>query len=669
MCGSGPFKLVSYDTVDEFWTMTRNTGYWRGWPANFPKMAGVGPKGYVNDIVENFGVAWATRCAHLVSGAADFAAIPRNHLDAVYTSPTPPFNPPTNYPKDGIRCTPNIPTLQVDAMFFTFDISQAGLYGPVNNPGVFTADGIPSDFFSNPTWGLHVRKGFAQVVDYVNLIQTGFNGEGQHAYTALIAGLPYYDPSVKGYDFNLTAARAEFAQVPGIQKYGFTIRILWNTGNLLRQTLANLITSGLAAVNSTFVGVPVELDWGTVFLPAILRGEAPTFCVGWLADFPDMHNFALPFYSGVGGTYPIWAGYDNATIDAQVTLGAQTPDGPERQQVYSDLARMVIQDCPSVTTVHPVGRHFERDSIVGWYYNSIYPGIYAYNLWKWYYIPQALHNPPTQPLSNQLGVDVNYDGVINFLDLSSVVNAWGALAGPPIDPEWFFRFDINNDRIINTKDAGLVDKYFGTGTPNPLHGGAIGLVAQPSKQNVSINYNVNITVAINSATNFSGYEVRILYDPNILTLSKYEVIPVPGWTDTMNVGFSKVIGSQNCTAVSLWLEGGTSFTGNTTLVIFTFKGLAKGETALDISTSTLATGWPMQETPYNYTNCNVTVTMTGDINGDGKVDMKDIGYAAYRFGTDPSKPLWNPNADIDGDNKITMMDIGIIAYHYNEIDP
>lgn len=460
MYGSGPFRLVTYDSVNAFYTLARQTGYWRGWPANFPTMASVSPKGYVNEIRNNFGVAWATRCAHLVSGACDFAAIPRNHLDAVYKIPSPPYNPPTNYPKDGIRCTPNIPTLQVDAMFFTFDISTGGLYGPINAPGVFTSDGIPSDFFSNPTWGIHVRKGFAQVVDYVNLISVGFNGEGQHAYTALIAGMPYYDPSVKGYDFNLTAARAEFAQVPGIQQKGFTIRILWNSGNLLRQTLANLITAGLAAINSTFVGVPVELDWGTVFLPAILRGEAPTFCVGWLADFPDMHNFALPFYSGIGGTYPIWANYDNATIDAKVNEGAQCPDGPARQTIYTDLAKMVIAECPSVTTVQPLGRHFERDSIVGWYFNSIYPGGFYYNLWKWYYTPLVAYNPPVQPKSNQLGVDVNYDGKVNMVDIGTVAYSFGALAGPPIDPTWIFRCDINLDRKVDMKDIGNVAANF-----------------------------------------------------------------------------------------------------------------------------------------------------------------------------------------------------------------
>ena len=460
MCGSGPFKLVSYDTVDEFWTMTRNTGYWRGWPANFPKMAGVGPKGYVNDLRENFNIAWDIRAAHLASGDCDFAAVARNHLDAVYKIPTPPYNPPLNYPKDGIRCTPNIPTLQVDAMYFTFDISTAGLYGPINAPGVYTSDGIPSDFFSNPTTGIHVRKAFAYLIDYVTLIQTGFNGEGQHVYTALIPGMPYYDPSVKGYDFNLTAARAEFAQVPGIMQHGFTMKILFNTGNLLRQTLAGLVRDGLAAINSTFVGTPLGLPWGTVLLPAALRHEAPTFCVGWLADFPDFHDWALPFYSGIGGTYPIWTNYDNATLDALITLGAQTPDGPARGAVYKQIAEMVIADVPSVTTVQPLGRHFERDRIVGWYFNSIYPGGFYYNLWKWYYTPQVAYNPPVQPKSNQLGVDVNYDGKVNMVDIGTVAYSFGALAGPPLDPTWIFRCDITLDRKVDMKDIGNVAANF-----------------------------------------------------------------------------------------------------------------------------------------------------------------------------------------------------------------
>jgi hypothetical protein len=36
---------------------------------------------------------------------------------------------------------------------------------------------------------------------------------------------------------------------------------------------------------------------------------------------------------------------------------------------------------------------------------------------------------------------------------------------------------------------------------------------------------------------------------------------------------------------------------------------------------------------------------------------------------DPSKKLWDPNADIDGDGKIDMKDIGTAARHFGEHYP
>jgi uncharacterized protein (DUF2141 family) len=65
----------------------------------------------------------------------------------------------------------------------------------------------------------------------------------------------------------------------------------------------------------------------------------------------------------------------------------------------------------------------------------------------------------------------------------------------------------------------------------------------------------------------------------------------------------------------------------------------------------------------------VNVSIQGDVNGDRRVDMKDIGYIARRFLVPASDPLWDSNADINGDGKIDMKDIGIAAKHFAEHYP
>ena len=62
----------------------------------------------------------------------------------------------------------------------------------------------------------------------------------------------------------------------------------------------------------------------------------------------------------------------------------------------------------------------------------------------------------------------------------------------------------------------------------------------------------------------------------------------------------------------------------------------------------------------------VYVGTIGDVNGDRRVDMKDIGYVASYFGADPSKQRWDPNADTNGDNRIDMKDLATICKHFGE---
>jgi uncharacterized protein (DUF2141 family) len=97
-------------------------------------------------------------------------------------------------------------------------------------------------------------------------------------------------------------------------------------------------------------------------------------------------------------------------------------------------------------------------------------------------------------------------------------------------------------------------------------------------------------------------------------------------------------------------------------------------TVYDNSTSTAALDWVEASDLENQLKvtalsiARITGPIIGDINYDGKVDMKDIGYAARRFGMNAADPLWDPIADIVGDGKIDMKDIGTVARHFGEVD-
>lgn len=107
----------------------------------------------------------------------------------------------------------------------------------------------------------------------------------------------------------------------------------------------------------------------------------PAFRVGWLADFPDPHNFLQPFMHSTGA-FAAWQKYSNPTVDALIEEGIKTTNETRRQEIYYELQRIYVEDVPSFITVQPVDRHWERTWVRGWYWNPIYPGYYFYHGWK-----------------------------------------------------------------------------------------------------------------------------------------------------------------------------------------------------------------------------------------------------------------------------------------------
>jgi peptide/nickel transport system substrate-binding protein len=462
--GSGPFCLSVLDYTAMTWILNRFHEYWRGWPATFPSYGGASPAGYVESMSSTWAYAWNARSTMFLAGDVDLCAVPRSLINTMYKSASPPFAPP-NYPLDGLRCVMPLPSLSCDALFFTFDINPATVYGKINDYGVYSSDGIPRDFFGSAADGKHVRSAFASAFDYDTFLAQAYLGEAMHPATAIIPGLLYYTP-VDGWTYDLTRATLEFQACPTLWNTGFTIQILYNTGNEPRKIAAQLLETaieGISPVPGRFNVDVVSVDWRT-YLGAAGRHQLGLFIIGWLADYPDPHNFAFSFYHTYG-SFPLWQLYSNPTMDQMIEEGIQLPNGPLRQAKYTEIQLYAVEDVPSTTILQPIGRHFERDWLVGWYYNPIYPGLYGYNLWKWYYVPHVLMDPVVQPTSFYQPADINYDGKCDMKDIGTTAKSFGATAGPPIQSRWVFRADFNGDRKIDMKDIGFVAKNFGKQGP------------------------------------------------------------------------------------------------------------------------------------------------------------------------------------------------------------
>jgi peptide/nickel transport system substrate-binding protein len=100
--------------------------------------------------------------------------------------------------------------------------------------------------------------------------------------------------------------------------------------------------------------------------------QLPAFVSGWLADYPDPHNFAYQYYHS-RGNYASRQGYNSSAMDSLIDLGISQLSYQEREATYGSVQQLVIDECPSAGLATVTGRHFERTWVCGWYYNPNYP--------------------------------------------------------------------------------------------------------------------------------------------------------------------------------------------------------------------------------------------------------------------------------------------------------
>jgi hypothetical protein len=67
----------------------------------------------------------------------------------------------------------------------------------------------------------------------------------------------------------------------------------------------------------------------------------------------------------------------------------------------------------------------------------------------------------------------------------------------------------------------------------------------------------------------------------------------------------------------------------------------------------------------------VTATLrTGDVNGDNRVDILDLGLLSDAFNTRIGQSGFNANADLNGDKTVDILDLGLLADNFGQVgDP
>jgi peptide/nickel transport system substrate-binding protein len=187
------------------------------------------------------------------------------------------------------------------------------------------------------------------------------------------------DAAVLAADFRKTADACEPKKVSEV---GFRFSAVYNVGNTLRQTIAEIMQAGMQQAGEQYVVEVVGLPWAA-FLRSINAEKIPIFVIGWISDYYDAHNWISIFTCSY---YPFKQGFPEADRRAFcdiATEGVQIKDAQERDEFYKEVFNTRYHEyAPSILLYHVTQRSYQPRYVRGWFSNAAYSNKWYYTMWK-----------------------------------------------------------------------------------------------------------------------------------------------------------------------------------------------------------------------------------------------------------------------------------------------
>jgi len=240
---------------------------------------------------------------------------------------------------------------------------------PFIGSGELDGNGIPPDFFSD----IDVRKAFAYSINYSTIINDIFSGDALQPSGPVIDGLPFHNPNQEGYTYDPDKARQHFQRAwdGEVWNNGFNFTLVFRGygGHLGPEpiphmfTLAETLKDNIEAINTNF-HVTLLPEWCPHSPWEPTQNENVTACFGafpnrlplFLTDPSEPFSYTVPSYG-------------NTTFDSLIEEGLSTVNSTEKQAIYYELQRIYHDDVLGIPLAQPLTRHYQRDSVWGWYHN------------------------------------------------------------------------------------------------------------------------------------------------------------------------------------------------------------------------------------------------------------------------------------------------------------
>ena len=258
----------------------------------------------------------------------------------------------------GVKVLDDLPGASAAAVFLNQDIKEPKELGS----GKLDGKGVPANFFSD----INVRKAFNYSFDGKKLIDQVYLGKGEMRTMALPTNYLGYDPKIPMYTYNPEQATAFFKRAFGGQVWenGFVVNLTYNTGNVTRQAIAEILKANIERLNPKF-----KVNVNAIAFSELLKlADASKLAVtigSWLADYPDPDNFIRTFYHSQDGAFKGRLNYKDDQMDKLIDQANSTLDNAKRAALYKLAGRRAYDQAPFI--IYPIGTGFitYRDNVKG----------------------------------------------------------------------------------------------------------------------------------------------------------------------------------------------------------------------------------------------------------------------------------------------------------------
>ena len=195
----------------------------------------------------------------------------------------------------------------------------------------------------------NVRRAFCLAVNKEHIAKVILRDMVSEAEGILPPGMPGYNETLEGLDYDVEKAKEFIAA----SKYGDVSNLPPIT--ITTEGYGNDIPSYLGAIIQEWqqnLGVQVSVRQleSEKFLYNLKQEKDEMFILGWVADYPDPHDFLdILFHSGSANNI---FEYSNSSLDALLDQAAIEQNSTVRLAMYQQAEQLVVADAPCLPLFH-----------------------------------------------------------------------------------------------------------------------------------------------------------------------------------------------------------------------------------------------------------------------------------------------------------------------------